>query len=158
MRKLTIFRLSLLVGRGGGDAAEGSVFQPAGVAFEGDCLGGVDEPVDHRGGDDLIADDFSPEPERIVGGDDQQCTLVAGGDQLEEQVRCLGLERDVADLVYDQQRVAAEPDQFSLEPPGVVGLGEPGDPFGGGGEQYPVPGLAGADGQPDGQVGLAGAG
>jgi hypothetical protein len=39
----------------------------------------------------------------------------------------------------------------------MVGLGQAGDPFGGGGEQYPVPGLAGADGQPDGQVGFAGA-
>ena len=40
----------------------------------------------------------------------------------------------------------------------MVGVGEPGDPFGGGGEQDPVPGLAGPDRQPDGQVGLAGAG
>jgi hypothetical protein len=34
-----------------------------------------------------------------------------------------------------------------LKPAGVVGLGEPGDPLGGGGEVDPVPGLAGADGQ-----------
>ena len=40
----------------------------------------------------------------------------------------------------------------------MVGVGEPVDPLGGGGEQDPVPGLAGADRQPDGQVGLAGAG
>jgi hypothetical protein len=39
-----------------------------------------------------------------------------------------------------------------------VGVSEPGDPLGGGGEQDPVPGLAGADGQPGREVGLAGAG
>jgi hypothetical protein len=66
--------------------------------------------------------------------------------------------KDVANLVDDQQRVAAQPDQLGLEPPGVVGFGEAGDPFGGGGEQHPVPGLAGPDGQPDRQVGLTGAG
>ena len=39
----------------------------------------------------------------------------------------------------------------------MVGFGEVGDPVGGGGEQDPVPGLAGADRQADGEVGLAGA-
>jgi hypothetical protein len=39
-----------------------------------------------------------------------------------------------------------------------VGVGEPGDPLGGGGELDPVPGLAGSDRQPGGEVGLAGAG
>lgn len=37
----------------------------------------------------------------------------------------------------------------------VVGAGEPIDPFGGGGEQDPVPGLAGADRDPGREVGLA---
>jgi hypothetical protein len=38
-----------------------------------------------------------------------------------------------------------------------MGGGEAVDPLGGGGEVDSVPGLAGADGQPNGQVGLAGA-
>ncbi len=37
--------------------------------------------------------------------------FVAGRDELEEQVGGFGLERDVADLVDDQQRVAAEPER-----------------------------------------------
>jgi len=52
----------------------------------------------------------------------------------------------------------AEFDQFVLEPGCVVGFGEAGDPLRGGGERDPVPGLAGADPEPDGQVGFAGAG
>ena len=118
----------------------------------------VDEPVDHGGGDDVVAEDLAPAAEGFVGGDDQRGSFVAGGDELEEQVGGLGLEGDVADFVDDEQRVAAQADQFVLEASAVVGLGEPGDPLGGGGEQDAVPGLAGADSEPDGEVGLAGAG
>jgi hypothetical protein len=73
--------------------------------------------------------------ERLVAGHDERGALVAAADELEEQVGGLGLERDVADLVDDQQRVAAQPDELGLQPPGVVGVGEPGDPLGGGGER-----------------------
>jgi hypothetical protein len=45
-----------------------------------------------------------------------------------------------------------------VEPAGVVGVGEAGDPLGGGGEQHPVPGLAAANREAGGQVRLAGAG
>jgi hypothetical protein len=65
---------------------------------------------------------------------------------LEEQVRGLGFERDVADLVNDQQRDAAVFGDLVLEAAGVVGASESADPFGGGGERDPVAGLAGADG------------
>ena len=82
----------------------------------------VDEPVDHRGGDDLVAEDLAPAI-RLVAGDDERGALVAGRDELEEQVGGLGFERDLADLVDDQQRVAAQPGQLSLEASGVVGLG-----------------------------------
>ena len=40
----------------------------------------------------------------------------------------------------------------------MVGSGEPVDPFGGGREVDPVPGLAGADRDPGREVGFAGAG
>ena len=54
----------------------------------------------------------------------------AGGDQLEEQVGGLGLEGDVADLVDDEQWVAAEPVELGLQPAGGMVVGEAGDPFG----------------------------
>jgi hypothetical protein len=68
---------------------------------------------------------------------------------LEEQVGGLGFERDVADLVDDEQRDPAELDELFLQSAGVVGFGQAGDPFGGGGEGDPVSGLAGPDAQPD---------
>jgi hypothetical protein len=131
---------SLVVGCGGrGVAAEVSVFEAVAVAFEGDDFGVVDEAVDHGGGDHVVTEHLAPPAERLVGRDDQAGPLVAGGDELEEQVRGLRLERDVADLVDDQQRVAAQPDELGLQPSGVVGLSEAGDPSGGGGEQDAVP-------------------
>ena len=56
------------------------------------------------------------------------------------------------------ERVAAEAAELVVEAAGVVGGGEPVDPFGGGGEGDAVAGLAGADRQADREVGLAGAG
>ena len=84
--------------------------------------------------------------------------LVAGGDELEEQVRGVLLERQVADLIDDDQGVAAQPGQFPREMAVAVGVGQAGDPVGGGGEQDPVIALAGPDRQPDGEMGLAGSG
>ena len=62
----------------------------------------MDEPVDHRGGDHVVAEDLAPGAERLVGGDDHRGVLVAAGDELEHQVRGFGVERDVADLVDDR--------------------------------------------------------
>jgi hypothetical protein len=57
------------VGRGGGDAAEVSVFEAVAVSFEGDDFGVVDQSVDHGGGD-VVAEDFAPATEGFVAGDD----------------------------------------------------------------------------------------
>src|SRR6266540_6225568 len=100
----------------------------------------------------------SPQRPNGLLSDDQRGAFVAGRHELEEQVGGLGLKRDVADLVDHQQRVAAKADQLWLQPSLGVGVGQAGDPLGGGGEQHPVAGLAGPDAQADGQVGLAGAG
>jgi hypothetical protein len=48
-----------LVGLGRG-AAEASVVESATVAFEGDDFGVVDEAIDHGGGNDIVAEDFTP--------------------------------------------------------------------------------------------------
>jgi hypothetical protein len=72
----------------------------------------MDEPVDHGGRDDVVAEHLAPPPERLVAGHDQAGPLIPGRDQLEEQVGGLGLERDVAHFIDDQQRVAAQPDQL----------------------------------------------
>jgi len=59
----------------------------------------VDDPVDHGGGDGLVAEHAAPAGERQVRGQDQGSVLVSAGDELEEQVRGVLLEGEVADLV-----------------------------------------------------------
>jgi hypothetical protein len=66
-------------------------------------------------------------------------------------------EREVADLVDDDEAVAAQSGQFGGEAAAVVGLAEAGDPVGGGGEQNPVALPGGGDAEGGGEVGLAGA-
>jgi hypothetical protein len=61
----------------------------------GDDVGVVDQAVDHGRGDHVVAEDLTPAAERLVAGDDQAGALVAGRDELEEQVGGLGLEGDV---------------------------------------------------------------
>ena len=56
--------------------------------------------------------------------------FVAAGHELEEEVRCVLLEGQVADFVDDDQPVAAQPGELVGEPAGAVGVGEPGDPVG----------------------------
>jgi hypothetical protein len=59
----------------------------------------VDEAVDHGGGDDVVAEHLAPAAEGLVAGDDEAGSLVAAGDELEEQVGGFGLEGDVADFI-----------------------------------------------------------
>ena len=69
-------------------------------------------------------------------GPRQRATVLPVGEQDVEQG---------PDLVDDRHGVADQAAELVLEPAGVVGLGEPVDPLRGGGEQDPVPCLAGAD-------------
>ena len=84
--------------------------------------------------------------------------LVAAADEHEHQVRGLRIERDVADLVDDQQRDALQPGELVVEAALALGVGEQRDPFGGGAERDAVAGEAGADPERDREVRLAGAG
>ena len=61
----------LVVGVAGGraDAGEGvdaAVAEPVAGAFEGEDVGVVDDPVDHRGGHGLVAEHAAPSRERQV--------------------------------------------------------------------------------------------
>ena len=81
----------------------------------------MDEPVDQRRSDHLIAEDLSPGLEAAVGGDDDRASLIAAGDKGEQQVGGLALQRQVADLVVDQEPVALEAAQLVIERVGVLG-------------------------------------
>jgi len=97
-------------------------------------------------------------PEGLVGGDDDARPLVAGGDELEEQVGGFAVEGDVADLVDDEQRGPPQPRELGVQASFGVGVAEASHPLRGGGEGDAMSGLTGPDAQARGQVGLAGAG
>lgn len=118
----------------------------------------VDEAVDHGGSNDVVAaENLALPAEGLIGRDDQAGPLIPGGHQLEEEVGGLGLKRNVADFVNHQERIAAKPGEFGVDAPGVVSLGEPCYPFGGGGEQHPMTGLTRAYRQADRKMSLPGA-
>jgi len=83
----------------------------------------VNDPVDHRGGDGLVSEHVAPAGEGKVAGQDQRGVFIARGDELEEQVRGVLLERDVAHFVelcgYPHSSIYAEP---ATMPRTVVGV------------------------------------
>src|SRR2546430_582744 len=64
--------------------------------------GVVQEAVQEGCGDDGIAEDLAPFGKTAVGGEDHGAALVAGVDQLEEQIAAALNHREVTDLVDDQ--------------------------------------------------------
>ena len=127
------------------------MFDAVARALEGDDVGVVNDPVDHRRGDGGFAEYLSPAGERQVRGQDDRGLLVSGGDQLEEQVGRFGVEGDVADFVDDNQAVAGDLAQFDLEAVDAVGFGQSADPTGGRRERDAVPAVGGGDRQRGGQ-------
>jgi len=83
----------------------------------------VDDPVDNRGSDGLVSEDASPAGQREVRGEDQGGVLVLGGEELEEQGRGVLLEREMAELVDENQSVASELGELSGKPTGGGGRG-----------------------------------
>ena len=84
----------------------------------------MNEAVDHRGSDDVIAEDLAPAAEGLVGRADQRGAFVAPGDEHEHEVRGLGIERDVADLVDDQQRDPLQAVELGVQAALALGVGE----------------------------------
>ncbi len=73
----------------------------------------MDDPVDHRRSDGLVSEDAAPPGEGQVAGEHERGVFVAGGDELEEEVRGVLLDREVADLIdlcgYPHRSTYAEP-------------------------------------------------
>lgn len=100
----------------------------------------------------IVAEHLTPSAERFVRHDDQTGPFVSTRDQPEEQVRCLRFERDVTDLIDDEQRITPELDQLRFQSPSMVNIGKASNPLGCSRKKDSIPTLAGADGEPDRQV------
>lgn len=73
----------------------------------------VQEPVEDRSGDNRIGQHGAPWGNAAVRRDQHGAGFVAAADQLEEQMRRVGLQRQVAEFVDDQQLWLASASSFS---------------------------------------------
>lgn len=94
----------------------------------------VEKPVEQRGGDDRISEDLAPFGKAAIGGEDHGALLVSGVDELEEEIAAAGNDRQVADLVDDQEGRPAEIAQALPELTFPLSRGQRGNDVGEGGE------------------------
>ena len=65
------------------------------------------ETVEQHDDDDGIAEDLAQFGEAAIGGEDHGALFVTGVDELEEQIAAAGNDRQITDLVDDQESEAA---------------------------------------------------
>jgi len=71
-------------------------------SVDGENLGVVQQPVEQRTGQHVIAEERSPLGEALVAREDQAARLIAGIDEVEQQGGLPCAEARVADLVDDE--------------------------------------------------------
>ena len=98
--------------------------EPIAVSADGDDVAVVEQSIEDGGRDDGIAKDRAPFSHGPVGGHEHGAALIAAADELEEQMRGVGLERQIAELVDNQQFRLGVVGQLFLEPPFAMGLGQ----------------------------------
>src|SRR5436305_228418 len=116
----------------------------------------MQEAIKERGGDDGVAEDVPPLSEAAVGGEDHRALFVAGVDELEEQIAAAGDDGQIADLVDDEQREAAEVSDPFAQGAFPFGFGERGDDIGERAEVDAATGLHRLDAERETEVGLSG--
>src|SRR4249919_1296953 len=73
--------------------------------------GVVKQAIQQCRGDDWIAKHVAPLGKAAVRGEDHRAFLIAGVDQLEEQIAAAGHDRKVSDLVYNEEGGAGKEPQ-----------------------------------------------
>ena len=101
--------------------------QPVALAPDGDDVTLVEQADEDRGCDDSVAEDGLPFADGAVRCDEHGTTLIAFADQLEEQMRGVGFERQIAEFIDDQQLRPGVVRQPLLETPLGLGLGQAGE-------------------------------
>ena len=68
----------------------------------------VQQAVEQRRGHHAVTEHVAPFTEAAIGRQDDRAALVAGVDELEEQIAAVGADGQVADLVDDEQAVTGK--------------------------------------------------
>lgn len=101
--------------------------EPVAVAADGQDVAVVQEAVEDSGGDHRIGEHRAPFGNAAVGSDQHGAGFVAPADELEEQVGGVGFQRQVTELVDDQQFGLRRRQQFLVQAPLAVRLGQAGN-------------------------------
>src|SRR5687767_2654922 len=107
----------------------------------------MQQAIEDGGGQHVVAKDGAPLRHDLIGRDQHAAALVAACDQLEEEMGAASLERQVAELVDDQQLGLAEKHQAVRQLPVGLGPCEGGEQCGGADEKDRVASLD--DGAPE---------
>lgn len=88
---------------------------PVAVAADVDDVAVVEQPIDQRPSHEIVAEDLAPFVEGLVRGQDGGGRLVPAGHELEEEHGAVARDRQIADLVNDEQR------GMRVNRPGIAG-------------------------------------
>ncbi len=83
----------------------------------------MENAVEDGGGQCVVAEDFAPAAEVLIGSDDQRTAFVSAADLLKEQIGAEPVEKYVGDLIDDQQFGWSVLPEFSSTRFFGVGLG-----------------------------------
>ena len=133
----------------------GVLTHPVAVTSDVDDVTVVQESVDECSGHDLIAQDLTPVLEPFVGREHGGCALIAPVDELEEEHGAGRADRQVADLVDDQERRVGQDLEAVFQPARGFGLFQRGDEISQSAVVDSAPALSRGNGEADRQIGRA---
>lgn len=115
----------------------------------------VQQPVEQRCGDHAVGEHVAPFAEAAIGRQDDRAALVAGVDELKEQIAAVGADGQVTDLVDDEQAVACKEAHALRQVSLPLGLGHRVDDLGQRAEVHALASAHGFHAQRNGQVRFA---
>jgi hypothetical protein len=132
--------------------------QPVGFPTNVDDDAVMQEAIENRGGDHLIAKNLPPVPKALVTGQEARAFFIPAADELKEEIGALPVDRDLADLVDDEPFGDAVDFELFLQPVFGICLGQGREQGGGRGEGGAIALLNGPQAQGHREVGLPDAG
>ena len=133
----------------------GVLAHPVAAAADVDDMAVMQQAIDERSGHDLVAQDLAPLLEAFIGGQHSGCALIAPVDELEEEHGAGLADRQVADLVDDQERRIGEDLEAASQLAGGLGFFERGDEVGQSAVVDSAPALSRGNGEADREMRLA---
>src|SRR5579864_595665 len=117
------------------------------LALDHQGMAVMQQAIEDRGRQDVVAEDRAPLRHDLVGGDQQAAAFVPAGDELEKEMSAASLERQVAELVDDEQLRLRVKHQAVAELSVGFGFRQRRQERGGAGKEYRVAGFD--DGAPE---------